>query len=325
MKRIYKMIEEAESIAILTHINSDGDALGSSFGLLGSLKQMGKNAVCILQAPPEDRLKFLTEEYLPLENVGEERFDLCFSVDSADKNRLGEAVGIFENSKKTICIDHHKTNVGYADVNIVRGEASSAGEVIFEVLEENQIPLDNVSAMRLYAAIASDSGCFKYSNTSRKTMEIAARLLSYDFNHAEILRQLFDVEKPEVLKLKGYLMNHIESYEDGKIQVITSDEALLERFGVSKADASNFVDIPRRVLGCEIALEVKKRDGKIRISMRADTEGIDVSEIAAYFGGGGHKKAAGADVKAEKIEEAKEEVLKLCRKALAEKYDNKKI
>lgn len=313
---IKEKIKSSESIAVMAHINEDGDALGSVFALCRVLKNIGKNAVCFLNDDPEKRLMFLNGEYEVYTDELIPYFDLGVALDCGDKARLGINEKIFDNAKSTICIDHHATNSGYADINIIEPDASSTAEVLYKIIKECGFLIDDYTAKCFYTGIASDSGCFKYSNTSAKTMRIAADLLEYDFDHAEVLRLLFDTESLENIKLKGFIMNHIESFEDGKIQLIMTDEEILSRFGVEENDASDLVNIPRMVRGSEIAVELKKRKGKIRLSLRSNR--LDISEIAKHFGGGGHKLAAGAEVLADTMEEAKELVLKECIRKLGE-------
>lgn len=310
IEAVEKKIKESTNIAVMAHINEDGDALGSVFALCHILKNMNKQAVCFLDKAPEKRLEFLDGEY-KLYNNESSIFDLCMILDCADAERIGEArMELFKNAKSRICIDHHATNRGYADINIIEPEKSSAAEVLFGVLKKCGFSIDDYAAKCLYTGIASDSGCFKYSNTSPETMRIAAELMEYKFDHAEVLRLLFDTESIENIRLKGYVMNNIESFENGKIQLISTDEKILSKFGVNEKDVSDLVNIPRSVKGCEIAAELKKRDGKLRLSLRSNR--IDVSEIAQKFGGGGHKLAAGAEICADTMENAKKMVIKEC-------------
>lgn len=310
IEAVGKKIKESTNIAVMAHINEDGDALGSVFALCRVLKNMNKQAICFLDKEPEKRLDFLDGEY-KLYNGEGNVFDLCIVLDCADVERIGEArMELFENAKSKICIDHHATNKGYADINIIEPKKSSAAEVLFGVLKRCGFLIDDYAAKCLYTGIASDSGGFKYSNTSSETMRIAAELMEYKFDHAEILRLLFDTESIENIKLKGYVMNNIESFEDGKIQLVSTDEEILSSFGVNENDVSDLVNIPRTVKGCEIAVELKKRNGRIRLSLRSNR--INVSEIAQKFGGGGHKLAAGAEICADTMENAKKMVIKEC-------------
>lgn len=317
IKKIGEEIKLCNKVAVMAHINEDGDALGSVFAMCRILKNMGKEVHAYLDAPPERRLSFLDGEYELLEEPEKVcSFDLCIALDCADKERLGERVSVFDKAKRTVCIDHHRTNTGYADINVIKPDASATGEVLYEIIRECEFFIDEYTAKCLYTAIASDSGCFKYTNTGAKTMRIAADLLEYDFDHAQVLRLLFDTETINNIRLKGYVMNNIESYADGKIQLVWTNEEILERFGVEENDAAELVNISRSVEGCEIAVELKKRKGKIRLSLRANS--VDVSEIAKHFGGGGHKLAAGAEVLADSMEEAKELVVCECIRKLGE-------
>ncbi len=308
IKAIAEKIQKSQNIAVIAHINEDGDALGSVFALCRVLENQGKNTVAYLSDEPEARLSFLNGKYEIYNGEEVPEFDLCFALDSGDLSRLGEErLKILKKAKNTICIDHHITNTGYADINVIKPDATSTGEVLFEVLKELGYSLDSYSAMCLYTAIASDSGCFKYSSTTPKTMRIIADLLEYDFDHAEVLRLLFDTEQIGNIKLKGYVMNNIESFLDGKIQLVMTDEEILNRFSVSEKDATDLVNIPRMVQGCEVAIELKKRNGKIRLSLRSHH--IDISGVAKSFGGGGHKLASGAEINAETMDEAKKMVI----------------
>lgn len=314
IEAIKDKILKSENIAVMAHVNEDGDALGSVFALCHFLENIGKKAVCFLDDEPEKRLDFLNGKYEIFDDEKEYEFDLCFALDCADKSRLGNRAEIFDSAKNTVCIDHHITNQGYADINIIKPDATSTGEVLYEVISDMGFSVDRYSAMCLYTAIASDSGCFKYSSVTPKTMRVAAELLEYKFDHAEVLRLLFDTEEIENIKLKGYIMNNIESYFDGRLQLVVTDEEILEKFGVSEKDATDLVNIPRMVAGCEIAVELKKRNGKIRLSLRAYK--LDVSVIAKHFGGGGHKLAAGAEIEAPSMSEAKKIVVEVCEKVL---------
>ena len=146
IKAVGEKIRQSQNIAVMAHINEDGDALGSVFALCRVLKNMGKNAVCFLDSEPERRLAFLNGEYVIFGDEEVPHFELCVSLDCADKGRLGNRSTIFDNADFSICIDHHATNTGYADINIIEPDASSAGEVLYKVLKECEMPLDEYSA-----------------------------------------------------------------------------------------------------------------------------------------------------------------------------------
>lgn len=312
MTLLKQKIMEAQSIAILAHKNEDADAIGSMFAFLEVLKTMGKNADCFLSQVPERRLEFLCGDYML---SSDKNYELCIVLDSADIGRISDRVDIFNNASFTIVIDHHKTNTGYANINIIKPEASATGEILFDVFSECGFSLNKKSAMCLYAAICSDSGGFRYQNTTPDTMRRAASLMEFDFDHADVCSKLFDCQSAETIRLKGFVMNNIESYEDGKIQLVWTDEEVLKKFGVCEKEASDLVNIPRSVEGCLVAVELKKRNGEIRASFRSNAD-VDVSEIAGSFGGGGHAKAAGATIDAENMNVAKQLILERLREVI---------
>ena len=185
---------------------------------------------------------------------------------------------------------------------------SAAAEVIAELVFDLGIEMSDKAAMYLYGGIMSDSGALKYSNTSPDTLRIAAKLMEYDFDHAYVNRMLFDSNSMAVTRLTGYVMNNVESYEDGKITLISTDSALLSEYGVDERDADALINIPRSIEGAEIAIEIKERGSAVRVSLRSNGN-AEVDRIAAAFGGGGHIRAAGATMKGMTLSEAKTAVL----------------
>ncbi len=313
-EKIKEMIEEAESIAVLCHINADGDALGSAYGLKEVLLQMGKSAECFLEERPNRRIAFLAEN---AKVYGGEKceFDLCIAVDTATKERLGARSIIFDSAKKTVCIDHHKSNPLYADVNLVKGSYCAAAEVIYEYLKDNGFEINEKAARLFYCGIMSDSGCLKYSSVTPSTVRCVADLMEYGFDHSELTRKLFDSYAPELIKLEGAVMNSIESYAAGKISLVETTSSLLKKYGVEDEDADNLVNIPRKSADAEIAIEVKERGGRIRASLRSNGA-AEVDRIAEAFGGGGHIKAAGITFSDMTLKEAKEAVIREAEKEL---------
>jgi len=311
---IKKYISEADSIAVLCHINSDGDAVGSALGLTELLVKLGKKADCIMEEVPESRLAFLGDNYI-IYNGENKEYDLCIAVDTASKERLGKRERIFDSADRTIVIDHHKTNPGYGDINCIKGDYSAAAEVIAELAELCGYELNDRIAMLLYSGIMSDSGCLRYSSVKPDTVRRVAGLMEYSFDHAEVSRLLFDSFPLGIIKLRGAVMNNIESYCEGKISLIVTDSEMIKSYGVSDTDAGNLVDIPRMVEKTEIGIEIKERNGIIRGSLRSNGD-AEVDRIAAVFGGGGHMRAAGVTMNNMTLEEAKQALLTEAEKEL---------
>lgn len=317
VKKIKEYIKSGRNIAVLCHVNADGDALCSSFALCDILSAMNKNVSCILEEVPGSKYKFLNGEYSVYKTGDKTDYDLCIAVDCGSIDRLGSRIEIFKNSANTINIDHHKSNNNFAQLNIVKDKYSAAAEVIAELMDNLGFEISDRAAMYLYGGIMSDSGSLKYSSTSPNTLRIVARLMEHGFDHAYINRMLFDNNSMELTRLTGYVMNNVESYEDGKITLISTTSELLSKYGVEERDADALINIPRSVEGAEIAIEIKERGGQVRASLRSNGN-AQVDRIAAKFGGGGHIRAAGVTFKNLTFEDAKKALLEAAREELAE-------
>lgn len=311
MNNIVKYIEESESVVIISHIDEDTDAFGSSLAMLEMLKGKGKKAVYYISKPIEKRIGFLSNDYEIFDKDKiSGQFDLLICLDSGDEGRLGERACLLEMAKRTVNIDHHYTNTRYAMENRVDGDMSSTAEMVYDLFREMKVELTKTMAECLYSGIMGDTGCLKYSCASPKTVMTVSRLMEYGIDHALLCRRLFDIEPANAIKLKGYVMNNLESYFDGQLTLASLDEKALQKFGVEENETGDIVNIPRRVEGTEIAVFVKKTKEKIKISLRSNGK-YNVGEIALKIGGGGHEMAAGASLPLCDIEDAKKEIVRI--------------
>ncbi len=311
MNKVIDLIKQANSVVILSHDSEDADAVGSSFAMRLALLEMGKDAKCIFSEIPEERIRFLGEDYTVFDENDIPKADLCLCLDCGDVQRIGKRKAIFEMAEKTACIDHHHTNVGFCDADFIDPKAPATGEILYNLFLELGVEITQDIARQLYAAISSDTGSFKYSNVRPETFNIAAELIKKDIDHAEIARKLFDTESLGVVKFKGYLMNNMEQYFDGKLNIVLATDCLLKEYGIEEKDTGDIVNIPRGVKSCEIAVSIRETPEKKKISFRSNGK-YDVSSLAEKFGGGGHIMAAGAAVRSKTLEQIKEEVIKYC-------------
>lgn len=309
IRKIKSYISRSKTIAILCHIHSDGDALCSSFALADILSAKGKEVVCILEEEPGEKYDFLNGKYVVFSDSLVKEFDMCIAVDCGDISRLGKRVEIFNKAKVTLNIDHHKTNNDFAMFNVVKPEYCAAAEVLAEFFEKIRFKLSDNAARLLYAGIMSDSGSLKYSNVRAETHVWVSKLLRYDFDHAEVNRLLFDSQTMGLVRLTGHIMNNVECFENGLISFISSDDSMLEEYGVEESEANALINIPRKIKGAQIAIELKMRSGLVRASLRSNGR-CDVNRVAALFGGGGHEKAAGVTFNGKTMDEAKELLIK---------------
>ncbi len=309
MDKIIEKIKEADNIVITAHISEDADAVGSAFALGAALGAAGKNPCVLLSDTPEDRLSFLSYNYQVYGEGFSAPQDLLVCLDTATKDRLGERAALLEKSE-SVLLDHHFTNSSFADYNYVDAEASSTGEIIFRLLKKLDYPITKEVAEYLYTSISGDTGSFQYSCTSPETMRVVAELMETGIDHAEIARNLYDRVSPELLRLNGWLMTNIKSCFDGRLSMVTMTQAEFESFGVSEKNSGDIVNIARKSFPAEIAVSVRETPEKIKISFRSNGR-YNVSDIAARFGGGGHKMAAGASVSGRAFNEVCEEIIKI--------------
>ena len=286
--------------AIAIHVRPDGDAVGSGTALAELFSLLGKKAVLITPEPIPARLAFLTEGVEFADSI--EGYELV-AIDVASPSQLGN---IYESGTPILSIDHHKVNSPYSD-NCTLPDASSAGEVLYmisDVLEKmGKIKKSIRLAERIYAAIASDTGGFLYSNAKQNTYRIAADLIAIGIDHAEINRRLFHSKTEEQLRAEGYAALNVKTAADGRISYLTLSKKERDELGLPFPTFETAIDIVRSLLGAELSFVLKETDdGKFKASLRSN--GADVASIAKRYSGGGHTRAAGCTVEADSLSEA---------------------
>lgn len=315
LEDIVELIKKSQEIVILPHDSEDADAVGSCYAMRRVLEDLEKNVVCCFSRDIEHRLEFMGKNYILHEEAAGHEYDLCICLDCGDIKRIGTRASLFDSAKHTVNIDHHETNTYFAEKNIVDADAAATGEILFELFEKAGMNMTDYTAANLYAAISSDSGSFKYGNVSVKTMQIAARLLEYNINHADIARKLYDTEPLAVIRFKGFLMNNIEQYFGGRLCIICIEKDMPGKYGIEERDVGDAVNLARSAEGCAVAVSIRETDEKVKISFRSNGE-YSVSRLAEKFGGGGHRMAAGASQIGKTAEEVKAEVIKVCEEVL---------
>ena len=308
MNDAIELILKSHKINIIAHEDEDADSVGSCFAMKLALKSLGKDAECCFSAPTEKRLAFLGGDYTVFDENADYTADLCICLDCGDIKRTGSRIKVLKSARNTLSIDHHETNTNFAGVNLVDAKAAATAEILYTLFCEMGIGIDKAIAENLYAAISADTGSFKYSNVTPKTMQIAGELILTGINHAQTARFLHDMDDIGVIKCKAELAQGLESYFDGRLTVVTANDALFKKYGISERDSGDIVNIARSVRGCEIAVSIRETDGKIKVSFRSNGE-KSVSQIAMLFGGGGHAKAAGAKITGKTADEVKQDII----------------
>ena len=296
MKKIDELPKDVRRIVIAGHIHPDGDCVGSCLGLKNYL------AVIRPEAQVDVYLEKFSEDFIFLQGAGEvchelpevEPYEVAFALDCSDTERLGEAVKYFTAAKYRICIDHHITNEGFADENIICPDASSTCEVLYNLMEDASV--NRAVAECLYTGIVHDTGVFKHSNTKEETMRIAGRLITKGADPSYIIDETFYKKTFAQNKALARALDTAELWLDGAVIGSVITEKDFEELGIGSGDLDGIVDQLRVTDGVEAAVFLYEApEGKCKVSMRANGS-ADVSRIAREFGGGGHVKAAGCTV-----------------------------
>ena len=302
----FRALLASDDVLILVHRSPDGDCLGTAFALKRVLENLGRR-VCVAASGVIDRnLRFITggEAELKVKFLP----SVIVSVDVATQKLLGSELEAYENSVD-YNIDHHFTNTEFAAHNLVDGNASSAGELLFDLLASCDVPLDSVAAAHLYTAIAFDTGCFRYSNTTSHTHEVAAQLLKYSFSASEIVRLMFDSVPLRQIRMEAAAMACVSLYQEGTVALLPITRQMLKENNASDEDVSGIVSLVRRIEGVIVSATLRETaEGDIRVSLRSSDELFDTSVVSGRFGGGGHKKASGCMIKAP-LDQAQEQLL----------------
>ena len=286
-------LSAAKTAVILGHLNPDGDCVGSALGLYNYLTaQYPGLSVDIYLDHPSAKFSYLKGfDKILCEYEEGKSYDLCITTDSSDRERLGVFLPYFESAGSTICIDHHVTNRGFAEENIICPEASSASEVVYTLLDEEKIDL--AAAECLYTGIVHDTGVFKYSCTSGKTMEIAGKLMDKGIDCTEIIDGSFYRKTYVQNQILGRALLESILFMDGKCVFSAVKRKEMDFYGVTNKDLDGIIDQHWLIEGVEVAIFMYETGvSEFKVSLRS-CRYVDVSRIAAYFGGGGHVRAAG--------------------------------
>lgn len=283
--------------ALFLHLSPDGDSVGSTLALGLALERLGKRTVWVGADPPGEAYRFLpaSERFRLWDEIHEDwsSWDAAILLDCADLDRVGPARSAIERIGRIINIDHHPSNRLYGHINLVDPSAAAVGEMTARLIDELGVPLDAPMAYGLYTAILTDTGSFQYENTHPGTYRLAARLVEAGVKPQVVAQAVFESRPLRVLRLLREALGTLEVGARGRLAWMTVSRATMDRVGAQRGDTEGFVNYPRTLAGVEVALLfVEEPDGRVRVSWRSNRE-VDVSHLAAAFGGGGHARAAG--------------------------------
>lgn len=310
LDEVCDLLAQRKDTLIIFHVRPDADAIGAAFALKLVLEAMGAKALCTCESEIPSRLAFLTEKHqrsARFENIDKNfEFERVITVDTASPSQLGTLQKLFEE-RIDLMIDHHVNGTRYAD-SYVRSDFAAAGEIVYEIAsrlvergELGAIPRDAYDL--IYAALTSDTGCFKYSNVSSHTHICAAELIAAGVDAADINHRLFDCKSEKMLAAEAAGFQNIKFYNNRRIAAVLFPYELKQKLELEDEHLETLVDIARALDGVKIAMSVRQSTAyrSFRISLRSSCS-FDVSAVAKKFGGGGHTKAAACTIEADSIE-----------------------
>jgi bifunctional oligoribonuclease and PAP phosphatase NrnA len=296
VRRILDSIRDARTFCVVGHIRPDGDCIGSQLGLALALKNEGKRVCCWNEDAVPQKLRFLDSEKLFEKPHAGEKFDCVIATDCASYERLGKAGLHIDDRKLFINIDHHESNTRYADINWVSKEPSS-GELIYRLLRAANWPITKPIADCLFTAVSTDTGSFQYSNTRPSTYHVAGDLVKRGANLAKICDEVYQSYSLQRVRLLRHVYNNFHLTHDDKVAYFWLKQKDFVRTGAERNDTEGLIDHIRDIEPVVVACAFEELDPQLtRISLRSKNGKVNVNEIAAQFGGGGHSAAAGARI-----------------------------
>lgn len=289
-----------DHFCILTHRRPDGDTIGSAAALCRALRRIGKTANVLDNPEVTDRYKPLMEG-LTIPEPGDG--DLIVAVDVAEDGMLPKAFSYLRNSVD-LRIDHHGSGREFAPNSLVDPESASCAEIIFDILMELEVELDEATAEALYVGTSTDTGCFRYANTTVHTFDTAAECAAAGADVFGWNQLLFETNSLAKLRLQGWIAEHTKLISDGKIAVCALPKAVEEQIGVNEDDMGNLSSFVRSIEGVCLAGLLREHENGCKISVRA-VPGWDAAAVCEQFGGGGHAGAAGGFIRLPLDEAAK--------------------
>lgn len=322
-EKVAKLFCEKKEVILLCHARPDGDTLGSAYALKYALTAAGKRVTVECADEIPKRLAFITElmqdDRTPKSEIDAKKAFVC-AIDVAETHLLGALEGYAGSIDMKI--DHHPNGSEYAKYNYIDGKSAACGEIIFKLIrrlvEMGGAKFSKAVCTALYAAISSDTGCFRYSNTTAGTMRIAAELIDGGADAYDVNRRLYETKSRAEIEARKYMLNNTEYYANGRVAILVITNEFRRESGADDEEIGGLVSEMREVEGVDLAITLKQDKAdeiKFKISMRSSLS-VSASAMCAMFGGGGHERAAGGAICALTPTAAKKEVIEKVLNAL---------
>lgn len=315
-EQVIDAINKSSRIAVTSHLNPDGDNIGSSLAMCIALAKLEKQVDFILDDSIPETYRFLkgAKEVQSRTSFADLDYDLLISMDCGDLERLGR-VAVLAEKTQLVNIDHHISNTRFGSINLVEEKASATAEIAYKLIKSMGIFIDKDMAECIYTGIVTDTGMFQYSNTTEETHSIAAELIIAGVNPSYIFNQVYQNNQKEKILLMKEALKSLEFFADDKVSCITISREQMDRISKEDLDTEGLINLARDISTVEVAIFLKEKEPNvIKVSLRSKSK-VDVCAIVQSFGGGGHIRAAGCTIKGT-MEQAKEMLLKAIEKVI---------
>lgn len=287
-----ELLLAADHILILCHMKPDGDTLGCGFAMWNGLRQLGKTVRIECSDGFGPRYRFLYPENFDETKQPAFEPEFVLAVDIADPQLLGSRTACWKD-RVDLCIDHHPSNSRYAAHLRLNTAAAAAAEEVYAVLTAMGVAVDRTIATCIYTGLATDTGCFRYSNVTADTHRLAAKMIEAGVDHFMVNKRMFETRSAARIELERLVMETLEYHYHNRFAIIVISQENVQKTGVPEDDLEGISAIPRTIEGVEVSATLReKEDGLYRISVRSN-EKVDASQVCSLFGGGGHQRAAG--------------------------------
>ncbi len=323
VQEIGNAIRDHGRFLILSHLRPDGDALGCEIAMGLCLQQLGKHVTVWNEDGVPESYRYLPHsEMVEKPPPTKHEFDVVIALDCSTFRRLGSAPDAIANSKLWINIDHHASNEQYGDLILIDPIAPATGQILYELIHTEELPLTYEMADNLYVALSTDTGSFQYPSTTARSFEIAADLIRAGVNVGELSRKMYGSYPRRRIELLRALLNILKFSCDNRVASFTLTQEILRKTGARPEDTEGLIDHIRAIEGVLVALFVEELpEGNVRLSMRSKDRRIDVCKICQGFGGGGHPLASGARISGP-LREAEKTVLQAICDEISESASN---
>ncbi|MBU1651704.1 bifunctional oligoribonuclease/PAP phosphatase NrnA [bacterium] len=306
-EKFLESVKQQQRILVTTHVSPDGDAIASLLAAAKMIHLMGSQAICFLDGGIPSHIVFLpgSGEIITSFDNAPENFDAVLAVDAATLERIGDTAKLIQPGQPIINIDHHADNPEYGHLNIIFPEAASTTEILFQIAVTLNLPIDKDLATLLYTGLVTDTGGFRYSNTSARAFQAACDLTQRGANPNQIAEAVFASNTESSIRMLTNALSNLDICHHGQIATMSVDTV------EGREEPEDLAEYPLRVRGVVACALFRKKDGKTRVSLRS-RGAVSVSDIAHTFGGGGHPNAAGFTV-AEEIDTVRPRVIEALR------------